>query len=96
MIPGPAQWVNGSSIASCSDLIPGPGTAYARGAKKKKKKESMAKLRCGLNTKKSRKLLEVTGRFYILMAMIVAWVYTYVKSHSTIHLKLVHFISCKF
>ena len=38
VIPGPAQWVNGSSIASCSDLIPGPGTAYARGAKKKKKK----------------------------------------------------------
>ena len=45
-IPSPAQWVKGSCCHSCgvsrncgSDLIPGPGTPYAGGRPKKKKKK---------------------------------------------------------
>ena len=37
-IPGLAQWVQGSTTVS--QLIPGPGTPYAAGQQKKKKKQA--------------------------------------------------------
>ena len=46
-------------------------------------------------TKHRKKLLDVTGIFIILIAMMVSQVYTYVKTCQIIHFKYVQFILCQ-
>lgn len=42
-----------------------------------------------------RELIKVTEMYYIMSTVAVTWLYTFVKTHQIVHLKLVSFIVCK-